>query len=53
MGAGSGGIRLADLEAGAIAAGSLRGVLTVVLGAGRTGQAAAAFAAGVIALALA
>jgi UDP-N-acetylmuramoylalanine--D-glutamate ligase len=45
MGAGSGGIRLADLEAGAIAAGSLRGVLTVVLGAGRTGQAAAAFAA--------
>jgi UDP-N-acetylmuramoylalanine--D-glutamate ligase len=45
MGAGWGGIRLADLEAGAIAAGSLRGVPTVVLGAGRTGQAAAAFAA--------
>lgn len=40
-----GGIRLLDLEAAALREGSLRGVPTLVLGAGRTGQAAAAFAA--------
>lgn len=39
------GIRLADLEAPAVRSGSLRGVVTVVLGAGRTGQAVATFAA--------
>lgn len=44
MGTAFDGIRLADLEAGAVAAGSLRGIPTVVLGAGRTGQAVAAFA---------
>lgn len=40
-----GGIRLVDLEPAALRAGSLRGVATLVLGAGRTGQAVASFAA--------
>jgi len=40
------GITLTDLEAPAIAAGSLRGRNVLILGAGRTGQATAAFAAG-------
>jgi UDP-N-acetylmuramoylalanine--D-glutamate ligase len=38
-------LRLADLAAPAVAAGSLRGAVTLVLGAGRTGQAVARFAA--------
>jgi len=39
------GLTLEDLEASAIAAGSLRGRNVVILGGGRTGQATAAFAA--------
>jgi len=39
------GLTLNDLEASAIAAGSLRGRNVVILGGGRTGQATAAFAA--------
>jgi len=42
----SNGLTLEDLEASAIAAGSLRGRNVVILGGGRTGQATAAFAAG-------
>ena len=42
----SDGLTLEDLEAPAIAAGSLRGRNVVILGGGRTGQATAAFAAG-------
>jgi len=41
----SDGLTLGDLEASAIAAGSLRGRNVVILGGGRTGQATAAFAA--------
>lgn len=40
------GLTLNDLEATAIAAGSLRGRNVLILGGGRTGQATAAFAAG-------
>lgn len=40
------GLSLADLEPGAVERGSLRDATVVVLGAGRTGQAVAAFAAG-------
>lgn len=39
------GLSLRDLEASAVAAGSLRGRNVVILGGGRTGQATAAFAA--------
>ena len=39
------GLSLADLEPGAVERGSLRDAAVVVLGAGRTGQAVAAFAA--------
>jgi UDP-N-acetylmuramoylalanine--D-glutamate ligase len=39
------GLTLCDLEAQAIASGSLRGRTVVILGGGRTGQATAAFAA--------
>jgi UDP-N-acetylmuramoylalanine--D-glutamate ligase len=42
----SDGLTLEDLEASAIAAGSLRGRNVIILGGGRTGQATAAFAAG-------
>ncbi|NQW55781.1 MAG: hypothetical protein HQ458_02845, partial [Chloroflexi bacterium] len=40
------GLTLNDLEAPAIAAGSLRGRNVLILGGGRTGQATAAFASG-------
>jgi lactate dehydrogenase-like 2-hydroxyacid dehydrogenase len=40
------GLTLEELEAPAIAAGSLRGRNVLILGGGRTGQATAAFAVG-------